>query len=146
MALTLNMPTLGILFNIDKIVQHVDSVNYLTGAWKVVWRAVGVSSLKDWNGAHLYECDYECDTDGAISGCCVAIQSMDRSLLRRIRDSLLQSPEYKNVAATPMFLEDEIARAQPLMNAGTIDRNGNVTGEKAYCSRPALDSIREKSS
>lgn len=141
MAQTLNMPTLGILFNIDKIVQDVDSVNYLTGAWKVVWRAVGVSSLKDWNGAHLYECD----TDGAISGCCVAIQSMDRSLLRRIRDSLLQSPEYKNVAGTPMFLEDEIARAQPLMIAGTIDRNGNVTGE-AYCSRHALDSIWEKNS
>ncbi len=141
MSSSLNMPTLGILFDIDKIYQHVDSGNYLEGAWKVIWRAVDISSLKDWHVALLYECD----TEWNKRGCCVAIQSMDESLLQRIRESLLRSPEYQKVADQPMFLENERARTQPLMDAGTIDRNGNVTGEKAYCSAPALDAVRKES-
>jgi hypothetical protein len=136
------MPTLGILFDIDKIDQHVDSGNYLRGAWKVVWRAIDISSLNDWSGAFLYECD----TEGNDRGCCVAIQSMDKLLLQKIRDSLSQSAEYQKVADPPMFLLDESARAQPLMEAGTIDRSGNVTGEKAYCSAPALDAVRKEGS
>lgn len=141
MSQALNMPILGILFQIDKIEQYVDPGNYLVGAWKVVWRALDADGLKDCSGALLYECD----TDGGIDGCCVAIQSMDRTLLRRIRDRLLQSTEYRNVAARPMFIEDEIARAQPLMQAGRIDDGGNITGNTAYCSRPALDAVRSGS-
>ncbi len=137
--MSLNLPTIGILFDISKIEQHVDPGNYLTGAWKVVWRALGPKRLKDWRGAFLYECDY-----AGVSGCCVAIQSTDRSSLKTIRDSLLRSTEYQSVAWPPSFLEDESVRALSLMDAGMIDANGNIAGEKAYCSKPALDSVRKE--
>jgi hypothetical protein len=134
-----NLPTIGILFDVSKIEQHVDPGNYLRGAWKIVWRALGPKRLKDWRGAFLYECDY-----AGVDGCCVAIQSTDRSSLERIRDSLLLSTEYQSVAWPPSFLEDESVRALPLMDAGMIDDNGNISGEKAYCSKPALDSVRKE--
>jgi hypothetical protein len=138
--MSLNLPTIGILFDISKIEQHVDSGNYLRGAWKIVWRALGPNRLKDWRGAFLYECDY-----AGADGCCVAIQSTDGSLLKRIRDSLSQSTEYQSVTWPPSFLEDESVRALPLMDAGMIDANGNITGEKAYCSKPALENVRKES-
>ncbi len=138
MSQALNMPTLGILFQIAKLEQHIDTGNYFMGAWKVVWRALGVEDLKECTGALLYECD----TEGGIDGCCIAMQSMDRSLLRRIRDRLLQSTEYQSVTAPPMFIEDEIARAQPLMQAGVVDHTGDIVGDNSYCSRTALDSVR----
>lgn len=140
MTQTLNMPTLGILFDIDKIDEYIDSENYLQGAWKVVWSAMDYHSLTDWSGAFLYECD----TEWNERGCCVAIQSMDESLLKKIRDSLSESKKYQQVADSPMFLENDRARGQPLMRAGMIDYGGNVTGEKAECScsAPALDAVR----
>ena len=140
MGQTLNMPTLGILFDVDKIEKHDDSGNYLIGAWKLIWGTVGINSLKDWNGVLLYECD----TDGDIYGCCLVIQSMDTSLLRNIRDALSKSIEYQKVADPPMFIEGEIARAQPLMAAGTIDSGGNVIGNNSYCPSSALEAIRER--
>ena len=112
----------------------------IIGAWKVVFRAVGTSSLKDWRGALLYECD----TDGKVGGCCVAIQDMSEALLHKIRDSISRSTEYQKVAAPPMFLENEVARAQPLMQAGRIDGSGNVTGDETYCSAPALDAVKKE--
>ena len=138
MTLSLDMPTLGILFDIDKIEKHDDSGNYLVGAWKVLWKSVDVNNLREWSGALLYECD----TDGNERGCCIAIQSMDESLLNGIRESLSRSQGYQQVADTPMFLENDRARAQPLMDAGMIDYSGNVTGNTAYCSRPALEAVR----
>lgn len=139
---TLNMPTLAILFDIDKIQEYVNSGNYLVGAWKVVWRAVGVNNLRKLSGSLLYECD----TEGNKRGCCIAIQSMDESVLHYIRDSLSRNADYQKVAAMPMFLENESARMQPLMDAGKIDRTGNVIGDKAYCSAPAFESIKTEQS
>ena len=134
-----NLSTIGILFDVSKIEQYVDPGNYLTGAWKIVWRALGPTKLKDWRGAFLYECDYE-----GVDACCIAIQSTDRYSLKRIRKSLLRNTDYQSVAWPPSFLEDESVRTLPLMDAGMIDANGNIFGEKAYCSKPALDSVKKE--
>jgi hypothetical protein len=134
-----NLPTIGILFDVAKIEQHFGPGNYLTGAWKIVWRALGPKKLQDWKGAFLYECDY-----AGVDACCVAIQSTDQSSIKRIRDSLLRNADYQSVAWPPSFLEDESVRTLPLMEAGMIDANGNIIGEKAYCSKPALDTVKKE--
>lgn len=138
MGQTLDVPTLGIFFDIAKIHDHIDSGNYLQGAWKVVWRAVGPENLRDYRGALLYECDIA----GAESaGCCLAIQSMHRPVLEKIRQALAQSADFQLVARPPMF-GGESVRSQPLMQAGAIDASGNVIGPGDYCSRPALEGVK----
>lgn len=138
MVQTLDLPTLGILFKVEKIEELVDSGNYLVGAWKVLWRALGPENLKDFNGLFLYECD----TDGGIDGCCIAVQSTDRSLLKKIKDHLANNEVYLGVADEPMFLLDEKARAQPLMTAGMIGYDGKIEGESTFCPRSALEAVR----
>lgn len=142
MGQTLNMPTLGIFFDIRKIEERVDSGNYLRGAWKVVWRAIGVENLRDYKGALLYECDV---AGAETEACCVAIQSMHKHSLDKIQEVLARSAEFQLVARLPMFAGDS-ARSQPLMQAGSIDANGNVVGPDDYCSRPALEEVRIKGS
>jgi hypothetical protein len=132
------MPTLGIFFDIGKIGEHVDSANYLQGAWKVVWRAVGVENLRDYRGALLYECDIAGEES---EGCCVAVQSMHKPFLDKIQEALALRAEFQLVARLPMFAGESV-RSQPLMRAGSIDAFGNVVGPDDYCSRPALESVR----
>jgi hypothetical protein len=132
------MPTLGVFFDIAKIQCHIDSGNYLRGAWKVVWRAVGCENLRDYRGALLYECDIA----GAESeGCCLAIQSMHKPVLEKIQEALARSADFQLVARPPMFAGESV-RSQPLMGAGTIDASGNVVGPDDYCSRPSLEAVR----
>jgi hypothetical protein len=138
MGQTLNLPTLGIFFDISKIEQHVSSGTYLRGAWKVVWRAVGIGNLRDCRGALLYECDI---AGAELEGCCLAIQSMHKPILEKIQDALARSAEFQLVARPPMFADDSV-RSQPLMQAGSIDASGNVVGPGDYCSRPALEEVR----
>ena len=140
MGQTLNMPTLGVFFDISKIGEHIDSGNYLRGAWKVVWRAIGAGNLRDYKGALLYECDV---AGAEREGCCVAVQAAHKPSLDKIQEALARSAEFQLVARLPMFAGDSV-RSQPLMRAGTIDANGNVVGPDDYCSRPALQEVRTK--
>jgi hypothetical protein len=132
-----DLPMLGIVFDIDKTSNHAESRNYLIGAWTSIWRSVGEADLKRLAGAFLSDGDLD------ERRCCVAIQFADAPALAAIRDKLFRSPEFREIAAPPMFLEDEEARSLPLMQAGMIDLRGDIIGKTAYCSRPALQALKE---
>lgn len=138
MAEALNMFTLGILFDIEKM------DNYGIDSWKIFFRSVGIENLADLRDSYLYEGDTIKTLNKEENVYCIAVQSVSKSLLNRIREVLEQYGEYKSVAATPMFLEDERATMELLMDAGRIDFYGNVTGENTRWPAQALDSVRNE--
>lgn len=131
-----NMPTLGILFDIDKI----ESARYGFECWKVFWRAVDVQKLR---GAVLFEGD-------TVSGnaCCIAVQSTNSVVFGEIRAALEQSAEFQKITASPKFIEGGSVVREPLVRTAQIDTGGNLvpdtSGIGGFNPRVALEKVREE--
>src|SRR5713226_9232442 len=122
------MPALGIRFDIGK----VESGGYGLECWKVFWRAVDVKKL---GGALLFEGD----TDAEYVFC-IAIQPLNPGIFSEIRTALEQSTEFRKMAASLMFVENNQVTREPLARAGRIDLAGNlILIGNAYWPRIALD-------
>lgn len=131
-----NMPTLGIRFDIGKI----RSGYYGADCWRVFWRVVDPQVIRE---AVLFEGDTTATLNRSENAFCIAIQSMDGSILKTVKDSLSASEEFKRVCASQMFVEGVSVTAEPLVEAGRIDYDGNLVGD-AGASRSALGAIRRE--
>jgi hypothetical protein len=120
---------IGACFDIGKITDP----SYGLVCWKVFWQAIGPHEVK---GAFLFEGDTR-----ERNVFCIAVQSEDGRILDKVRRALSASPEFKQICATPMFLEGHDCGAEPLRSAGRLDLGGNLVGE-AFLSRVSLGGLR----
>lgn len=130
------MPTLGIRFDIGKLA----SAAYGIASWKILWQVVDPQNLP---GTLLFEGDTNDTLSGRENVFCIAVQSMDRSVIQSIRKALDQHEEFQRVAAWPPFVEDLAVVNEPLPDAGRIDAFGELVGT-AYNSRPALEAVKKR--
>ncbi|MGA9364916.1 MAG: CFI-box-CTERM domain-containing protein [Bacteroidota bacterium] len=134
-----NIPALGIRFDIGKI----ESGNYGTECWKVLWRAVDIDKLR---GAFLFEGDTAATLNGNENVYCIAVQTYNTAIVSDIRAALDRSAEFQKVAASPRFAEGSQLVREALPDAGQIDSAGNLIGN-AGNSRAALGAVlKEKQS
>lgn len=129
-----NLPGLGLRFDIQK----VNSAVYGAQCWKIFWSAVAPKEIP---AILLFEGDTAATLNGIENVYCIAIQSLDPSLLLKIRSVFEHDPEFLRFAARPLFSESNQLIAEPLVEAGQIDSNGNLIGETSQA-RAALGTIR----
>jgi len=97
------------------------------------WQAIGPDEMK---GASLFHGDTR---SGNVF--CIAVQSDDAETLDQVRRALSASQAFKQICATPMFVEGYQCEVEPLPSAGRIDLAGNLVGE-AFLSRATLGELR----
>jgi len=127
-----NLPTIGIRFDATKA--------YGSDCWAVFWRIMDPATMKH---ALLYEGDSAASLMHSESVFIIAVQSQNASVITGIKADLSASPQFKNVAAEPMFVEGQDCVAEPLPEAGKIDSAGNLVGE-AFASRSGLGRVRRE--
>jgi hypothetical protein len=131
-----NMPTIGARFDIEK----AGGGYYGFTCWKIVWQAI---NPEDIGVASLYEGDTNATLNGRENVFCIAIQSLDSGAIGRIKSALSQSEAFKQVCASPMFVEGSACAAEPLPDAGRIDAQGNLVGDTG-ASRSALGAVKKE--
>ena len=114
-----NLPGLGLRFDIRKL----NSSAYGARCWKIFW---GVLSPKEIPAVLLFEGDTAATLNGDENVYCIAIQSLNPSLLLKIHSIFECNPEFLRFAAQPPFVENSPLITEPLVKAGQIDSNGNL--------------------
>lgn len=132
-----SLPVLGIRLDIDKL----DSGAYGVAAWKVLWRAIIPSRL---TGSLLFEGDTSATLQGAENVFVIAIQNVDEDVLSEVRAALESDPVFATVAGRPRFVVSTAAYEEPLVDAGRVEANGELSG-KIYNSGPAWDEVSSES-
>ena len=132
------LPTLVIRFNASLI----GSASYGFECWKVFWEIFQPGMLQS---TLLFEGDSEKTLDGLENVFCIAVQSLNQSLLDKVKADLENNPIYQNVKATPAFLEGPLAIREPLAEAGRIDAQGKIAKE-GYHLTQALQAVQKKTS
>lgn len=134
-----NTPTLGVFFDIDKLIQKYETGSYGFSGWKIIWDTVTIRNLK--GATYLFDGDTNRTLNGQERVWCVAFQSDNRINLSFVRSSLENSSEYKDVAAPTKFKEDNSVTGEPLPGSGCIKSKGIWEGKTEYDSYRALDSL-----
>jgi hypothetical protein len=127
------LPALGIRFDLDRI----DSGSYGVECWRIFWQAVDPAGL---DGSVLYEGDTAASMAARENAFCIAIQHMDESVLRAVKNSLMGDPRFTAVCAPPRFVEGADCTGEPLVMVGNVS-GGEIVGD-AWNSRPALKAVR----
>lgn len=131
-----NMPALGIRFNIN----NAGSGFYGIECWKVFWRAVDIQKL---SGALLFDGDTNATLCGREYVYCIAVQCNQQRVLDDIRASLEKSTEFRKIAASPEFVQNDDIIVEPLVFSGNVDSEGNITGVTSL-PHMALDAIKKE--
>jgi len=130
------MPTIGVRFDIDK----AGGGYYGFACWKIFWQAITPEEI---GVASLYEGDTAATLNGQERVFCIAVQSLDSGAIGKVKAALNRNEAFKEVDATPMFVEGSSCAAEPLPDAGTIDAEGNLVGD-AGASRSALGAVKKE--
>jgi hypothetical protein len=130
------MPALGIRFVIGKFDDDEDS--YGTACWKIFWGTIRPDSL---GTALLFEGDTE-GTPSRENVYCLAIQSNDSRVLETVKATLAASPAFRDVAASPMFVEGDACRREPLPEAGKVSAAGRLVDANEWTCGAALAEVR----
>jgi hypothetical protein len=118
-----DLPTLGIRFDIDKVLVEEDT-SYGRHCWKVVWRAVDAACLRG-REVMLFDGDTRKTLQGGQTNVfCTAMQCSDATVFDGVRTALEGSEHFCKLAASPMFLENADVVGEPLMFMGAIGSNG----------------------
>lgn len=131
-----NMPALGIRFDIAKVDSIDNSEGYGIESWKHFWRIINIKTL---NSVFLFEGDTDATPDRE-NVFCIAIQSVNQSLLSEIKNNFYVNNDFHKVSAVPKFVEGNLVIREPLPDAGKVDSNGNFTPQ-GYNSKAALEKI-----
>jgi hypothetical protein len=126
-------PTLGIRFDVGKI----ESANYGFECWKVLWKAVGLQSVR---GVLFSEGDTMATLNGDENVFCIAAQVLDSVTLPAIKAALESNPEFRKVSASPAFVEASSVLHEPLVDTGRVDLLGEFIGSGG--ARAALTAVQ----
>lgn len=130
------MPTIGVRFDIDK----AGGGYYGLTCWKIFWQAITPEEI---GVASLYEGDTAATLNGQERVFCIVVQSLNASVIGKVKTALNRTESFKGVCAAPMFVEGSSCAAEPLPDAGRIDAEGNLVGNVGS-SRSALDAVRNE--
>ena len=116
------LPTVGALFDIAK----VDSGYYGRDCWEIFWRSIGPSELA---GALLFEGDTKRTLKRKESVFCIAVQSVDTTLIDKVSSALSRSESFQKVCMAEPFIDARRCQKEPLASAGRIDEHGRLVGD-----------------
>ena len=132
-----DVPTIGIRFDIDK----VGGGYYGYHCWKTFWQAIEPGQI---TAAALYDGDTAATLSSRENVFCLVVQSPDTACLSKIKAALNASDRFKEVSATPAFIEDSSYIREPLVEAGRIDSKGDFIGDAGASSDALRDVQKEK--
>jgi len=116
-----NLPILGIRFDIDKMYSVDDSTSYGCLAWLFFLKSI---DIKKYQNLMFFEGDTNATPDRE-NVYCIAIQSVNQDSLNSIKLDFKESPFFTKIVANPSFIEGQQVFAEPLVDAGKIDSQGD---------------------
>jgi hypothetical protein len=125
---------LGVRFDIGK----VGSGYYSFDCWKILWQALTPQTIKN---SQLFEGDTRGTLNGAEDVYCIAIRNSDGAVLAAAQQLLLANEAFGKVAASPSLVDQLELTNEPLVSAGAVDENGEISASSPIA-KPALEAIR----
>ena len=134
----LDMPYLGIRFDIDKVEAKHDTGAYGSACYRHVFEAVPAQLL---NGCALFMGDSRASLNGEENVCVIGLQTRNGEQLQAIERALRADAEFSNVAAATPLVFSASGSSEPLGLDGVMGADGvRVEGGGFSWAKAAYDS------